>query len=120
MSIKPVADSQNAAPPGPRPPAPNRAGGPTYAEVAARVSASPPAAAASAARLDAAIEHANRLIGGAAQNLRFRADPASQGAAVKVIDAETGATLRALPAEELYAIGKALERMPGLMLRLKV
>ncbi len=38
---------------------------------------------------------------------------------VKVIDRQTRAVLRQIPAPEMIAIGRALERMQGILIRLK-
>lgn len=72
------------------------------------------------ARLAEAVERANRLITGAASNLNFRIDQDTGKAVVRVVDAETGALLRQIPPEEMLAIAKALDRMQGLMINLKV
>lgn len=71
------------------------------------------------ARLDQAVERANRLIGGAAHNLQFRIDQSSGKAIAQVIDTETGDVVRQIPSEEMVAIAKAMDRMQGLMLRMK-
>jgi len=95
----------------------------TSAAPGASGTAVPNGAAAPAAqdpqRFSDALAQANRLIGSSARNLQFRADPDSQGSRVNVVDPETGNTLRSMSTEELLAIGKALDRMPGLMLKLK-
>ena len=72
------------------------------------------------AHLAEAVDRANRLIAATARNLNFRIDQDTGKPVVQVIDAKTGALVRQIPSEEMLAICRALDRMQGLMLHLKV
>jgi len=71
-------------------------------------------------RLGEAVDRANRLMSATAGNLRFRVDPDKERPLVGVIDSGSGALLRHIPSDEMLAIAKALDRMQGLMISLKV
>ena len=73
-----------------------------------------------APRIDAAIEAANRSMQNVATNLQFEKDVSSGKLVVRVIDTDTQQVLRQMPSEEMLAMGKALERLKGLMIHLKV
>lgn len=97
----------------------SRAADAPSATPAARVPvAAAPASADPAGRAEA-VDRANRLIAGVARDLRFRISGESDKAVVQVIDKETGNLVRQIPAEEMLAIANALDRMQGLMVRLK-
>lgn len=71
-------------------------------------------------QIDAAIEAANRSMQNVATNLQFEKDLSSGKVVVRVIDTDTQQVLRQMPSEEMLAMGKALERLKGLMIHLKV
>ena len=73
-----------------------------------------------APQIDAAIEAANRSMQNVATNLQFEKDVSSGKVVVRVIDTDTQQVLRQMPSEEMLAMGKALERLKGLMIHLKV
>jgi len=77
-------------------------------------------AAAQPAEVDAAISAANKSIQSVATNLKFEKDTASGKTVVRVIDSETHQVLRQMPSEEMLAMSKALDRLQGLMVQLKV
>lgn len=86
--------------------------------------ATPPAAKpqepASAQEVDAAIKAANQSMQSVATNLKFEKDTATGKTVVRVIDSETQQVLRQMPSEEMLAMSKALDRLQGLMVHLKV
>lgn len=86
----------------------------------ARPSAAPPSPPIDRAQLAEAVDRANRLIAGAARNLSFRIDQETGKPIAQVIDTETGGVVRQIPSEEMLAISRALDRMQGLMIHLKV
>lgn len=73
-----------------------------------------------AKRIDAAIEAAHQFLHPVASNLRFVKDDSSGRMLVQLVDSETQKVLRQIPSEEMLAINKALDRMQGLMVHLKV
>lgn len=73
-----------------------------------------------APQIDAAIAAANRSMRNVATNLQFEKDLTSGKVVVRVIDTDTQQVLRQMPSEEMLAMGKALERLKGLMIHLKV
>lgn len=70
--------------------------------------------------VDAAISAVNQSIQTVATNLKFEKDTASGKTVVRVIDSETQQVLRQMPSEEMLAMSKALDRLQGLMVQLKV
>jgi flagellar protein FlaG len=87
---------------------------------AADAPATPPQPAAGAAEVDAAIEAANHSMRSVATNLKFEKDTTTGKTVVRVIDSETQQILRQMPSEEMLAMSKALDRLQGLMVHLKV
>ena len=79
-----------------------------------------PSEVVDAKRLDAAIEAAHQFLHPVASNLRFVKDDSSGRMLVQLVDSETQKVLRQMPSEEMLAINKALDRMQGLMVHLKV
>ncbi|MGQ0509184.1 MAG: flagellar protein FlaG [Betaproteobacteria bacterium] len=71
-------------------------------------------------RLRDAVDRANRLITASSGNLRFRVELDRASQEVGVVDAQSGALMRHIPTEEMHAIARALDRMQGLMVNLKV
>jgi flagellar protein FlaG len=82
--------------------------------------ASPPSTPAGSAEVDAAIEAANHSMQSVATNLKFEKDTTTGKTVVRVIDSETQQILRQMPSEEMLAMSKALDRLQGLMVHLKV
>jgi flagellar protein FlaG len=77
----------------------------------------PPAAEPSRKEVDAAVESANHAPNVAAHNLKFRVDEQSDRVVIKVVDKETGETVREIPPEEMLAIADSIERyQKGLLL----
>lgn len=87
---------------------------------AADAPATPPQPAADAAEVDAAIKAANQSMQSVATNLKFEKDTTTGKTVVRVIDSETQQILRQMPSEEMLAMSKALDRLQGLMVHLKV
>jgi flagellar protein FlaG len=75
---------------------------------------------AEAAEVDAAIEAANHSMRSVATNLQFEKDTSTGKTVVRVVDSETKQVLRQMPSEDMLAISKALDRLQGLMVHLKV
>jgi flagellar protein FlaG len=96
-----------------------RAADAASATPAARVLVAAAPESADPAGRDEAVDRANRLIAGVARDLRFQISGQTGKAVVQVIDKETGNLVRQIPAEEMLAIANALDRMQGLMVRLK-
>lgn len=92
--------------------------------------ASDPAAADAASRaadavvnkaaVQDAVKTANEAVRQVATNLQFQTDDSSGQLVVKVVDAETQKVLRQMPSEEMLSLAKAMDRMRGLMIQLKV
>jgi flagellar protein FlaG len=79
-------------------------------------------AAAGGARdeqLQQAVDSVNKFIEPAARNLEFEIDAQSGRTVMKLVDKETGSVLRQLPTEEMLAIARALDKLSGLVIRLK-
>ena len=90
---------------------------------AARAPPVPPVALApevTPPRLDDAIASANASMRSVATNLQFEKDSSSGKMVVRVIDTETQQILRQMPSEEMLAMSKALDRLQGLMVHLRV
>ena len=79
-----------------------------------------PAAPPTEQQLDSAIKAANESMKAASTNLQFERDDDSGKMVVRVIDSDTQAVLRQMPSEEMLAMSKALDRLQGLMVHLKV
>ncbi len=76
--------------------------------------------AADEKRIQAAIDAAHQFLHPVASNLRFVRDDSSGRTLIQLVDSETQKVLRQIPSEEMLAINKALDRMQGLMVHLKV
>lgn len=77
----------------------------------------PPVAEPSREEVDAAVESANQAPNVSAHNLKFRVDQQSERIVIKVVDKETGETVREIPPEEMLAIAESIERyQKGLLL----
>ena len=80
----------------------------------------PKPAPADPAQVDAAIDAANQSMRKIATNIQFEKDASSGQIVVRVVDTETQQVLRQMPSEEMLAVGKALDRLQGLMVHHKV
>ena len=109
VPIKASGDAVTAAPA--RPAAP--AGAPAAREGGA-------VAATDAERVDAAITAVHQFLRPVASSLRFVRDDSSGRILIRLVDSETQKVLRQIPSEEMLAINKALDRLQGLMVELKV
>ena len=67
-------------------------------------------------QLDELVREVRRVVEPVAQNLVFSLDEATQRTVVKVVDAATGEVIRQIPAEEMLAIGRTLDKLQGLLL----
>ena len=95
-----------------------RPGAPAPTPVEA-VKAALPAEAASPRRLEQAVENLNRLAQSMRRDLHFSVDEASGHTVVKVMDAESGETVRQIPSEEVLSMARHLADTAGLILRTK-
>jgi len=67
-----------------------------------------------------AVKSANEAVRQVATNLKFETDDSTGQTVVRVIDSETQKVLRQMPSEEMLSLAKAMDRMRGLMIQLKV
>ena len=74
---------------------------------------------ASAVEIRQAIDAANASLRRVASDLEFAMDSATGKTVLRVIDAGTRQILRQFPSEEMLAIGRALDRFHGLLIRQK-
>lgn len=86
---------------------------------AAATAAAEPAPVASAGNVDQALESLRKAVEPVAQNLQFSVDNDTGRTVVKVVDSNTQEIIRQIPAEELLAITRALDRLQGLLLKQK-
>ena len=70
--------------------------------------------------IDAAVKSANAAVRQMNTNLTFQTDDSTGRVVVRVIDSETQKVLRQMPSEEMLSLSKAIDRMRGLMIHLKV
>jgi|APDOM4702015023_1054809.scaffolds.fasta_scaffold104206_1 flagellar protein FlaG len=123
MNVSPLsqgisAPASHAA--GVNPGAPAVSGGPASA-----VASSPPIfTAVSAAeprneQLKQAMSAVNKFIEPAG-NIEFQIDEQSGRTVMRLVDKETGSVLRQLPSEEMLALARALDKLSGLVIKLKV
>ena len=96
-----------------------RAAAPARPDPEPRPSPAPDISASDAA-IDAALEAANQSMRSIATNLQFEKDTVSGRIVVRVIDGETHQVLRQMPSDEMLSMSHALDRLQGLMVRLKV
>lgn len=97
-----------------------RAGAPSETDKAVeavRAQVAPQPAAPARAEIEAAVDSANGAQNMAAHNLMFRVDEQTERVVIKVVDKETGETVREIPPEEMLAIAESIERyQKGLLL----
>lgn len=74
------------------------------------------AAVPEAVRLEAVMAQVNTELQSMGSSLKFTVDETSDRRLVKVVDTETGETIRQMPSKEMLAIARALENRQGLML----
>lgn len=123
--VTPFGSTGNAGAPPPAPPMSS-----TGARAAGAVAAGPPLSAATPTPVPpqqqpsdptavrAAVSELKQWIETKAPNaLNFSIDEDTGRTVVKIIDTETGEVIRQIPAEELLAIARSLEKMQGLLLR---
>jgi flagellar protein FlaG len=72
---------------------------------------------ADASKIKEAAEAINSQLRELAKNIRFSVDEATGSTVVRVVDADTGQTLRQIPSEETLRIQHSLERLQGVLLR---
>jgi flagellar protein FlaG len=84
------------------------------------VPASPATRAADSRAIDEAVKSANAAVRQMNTSLTFQTDDSSGRLVVRVIDSETQKVLRQMPSEEMLSLSKAIDRMRGLMIHLKV
>lgn len=126
MNVTLVGHGTNSLPPkasaNPGVPATGNAGA-IGAPVSGAINASSPAVAdsnVSSEQLQNAMEAVNKFIEPATNNLEFEIDAQSGRTVMKLIDKETGSVLRQLPSEEMLALARALDKLSGLVIKLKV
>lgn len=83
---------------------------------ATAVEQQPAAAAMDARQVTRAVEAINRQIATAVPNLRFSVDESTGKTVVRVVDSDTGETIRQVPSDELLAISRSIDRLQGLLL----
>jgi len=59
----------------------------------------------------------NEQLNAMRQGLQFSVDEATGHTVVRVLDSETGQTIRQIPSEEALAISQSLERLQGVLLK---
>jgi flagellar protein FlaG len=86
---------------------------------AAAPKAGPPKAAAEPdpAEVTKAVSEINKAMQVLSRNIEFSIDADSQRTIVKVIDQETKEVIRQMPSVEALEIGKALQKVQGLLIR---
>ena len=90
------------------------------AKAAPAVAKAEPAKAAAepdAAEVTKAVGEINKAMRALSRNIEFSVDTDSQRTVVKVIDQETREVIRQMPTVEALEIGKALEKVQGLLIR---
>lgn len=78
-----------------------------------------PRSAVNEAVVRQAVEAANKAMQSLSNSLEFNVDLKSGETVVRVVDTTTQRLIRQIPSEEMLAIGRALDRMQGLLLRSK-
>ena len=78
-----------------------------------------PSPAVDADRVKEAAHQINEHLNALRQGLEFSVDDETGTTVVRVVDAETGETIRQIPSEEVLAISRSLERLQGVLLKLE-
>ena len=73
--------------------------------------------AVQSASLEQALKDIEVAVQAKANNLQFSVDDSTGRTVVRVIDSNTGDTIRQMPSEEALAIARDIERMKGFLLR---
>jgi len=66
--------------------------------------------------LERAVDTVNRMLDPLARSLRFNLDGMTGTTIVNLVDKETGKVLRQVPSTEMLSIGRALERVQGMLI----
>ncbi|MEW6313217.1 MAG: flagellar protein FlaG [Pseudomonadota bacterium] len=66
-----------------------------------------------------AAEMINKTIQSFSRGLEFSVDEETDKTVVRVVDTQTNEVIRQMPSEEVLAIAKALDKLQGMLLRLK-
>lgn len=69
------------------------------------------------AQMKKALEAANRMVQSLGTGLQFSIDQESGKTLIQVIDTSTNQLLRQIPAEEMLAISRALDKLQGLLIK---
>lgn len=80
-------------------------------------SAGAPSLAVDGGRVKEAARQINEQLNALRQGLEFSVDDETGTTVVRVVDAETGETIRQIPSEEVLAISRSLERLQGVLLK---
>lgn len=79
--------------------------------------ATPPAEAATREQVAQAVSRANRQMAAVAPSLQFEVDPDTRDVIIRLVDQQDRKVLRQVPAPEMLAIARALDRMQALLVR---
>ena len=82
-------------------------------------SSSPVSATEQKQQVEAAVKAVKDFIQPMASNLAFEMDEDTGRTVVKITDASSGELIRQIPSEEMLEIAKALDRLQGLLVKLK-
>lgn len=75
---------------------------------------------ASREQVEKAVEEMKKTVeSSSANNLQFSIDEETGKTVIKVVDKQTGETIRQIPAEEIIALAKSLDKLQGMLLRQK-
>ncbi|MDC8759298.1 flagellar protein FlaG [Janthinobacterium fluminis] len=97
---------------------PHPAAGKTTATAAASSDAAKPGSApADLKKVNEAVRDINKAMQALSRDIEFSVDTDSKRTVVKVIDQHTKEVIRQMPTEEALEIGKALEKVQGLLIR---
>jgi flagellar protein FlaG len=78
-----------------------------------------PQAAPQPAQVEHAVQSANQFLRQKSENLEFSVDEGSGHTVTRLVDKETNTVLRQIPSQEMLDIARALDRVQGLLLKLK-
>jgi flagellar protein FlaG len=84
----------------------------------AQIDAAQPAAESSPAQLQNAVDSINKTLKQANRSLEFSVDESTNKQVFKLVDTDTGDTIRQYPSEEMLAISRAIDQVQqGLLLK---
>lgn len=66
-----------------------------------------------------AVEAVNQMLDPLSRSLQFSLDATTGKTVVKLVDKDTGNVLRQIPSSEMLSIGRAIERVQGILIREK-